>query len=85
MGEEPLTPDSLVLILLQSTEGWDPVSAFVALTTCHKMESLWEQQNHRPVPNSEARHPPQFAASNPAVEEEGPGWSTSTSTSDGRQ
>ncbi len=32
MGEQPLTPDSLVPIMLKSAEGWDQMAAFVALT-----------------------------------------------------
>ncbi len=39
MGELPLTPDSLVPIILKSAEGWDQMAAFVALTMRRKMES----------------------------------------------
>ncbi len=42
MGEPPLTPDSLVPIMLNSAEGWDQVAAFVALTMRRKMEIAWE-------------------------------------------
>ncbi len=38
MGERPLTPDSLIPIMLKSAEGWDQVAAFVAMTTRRKME-----------------------------------------------
>ncbi len=48
MGEEPLTPDSLVLIMLRSVEGWDHVAALVALTMRHKIELACERQR-RPV------------------------------------
>ncbi len=44
MGEPLLTPDSLVLIMLKSTERWDQVAAFVALTMCRKMEIAREWQ-----------------------------------------
>ncbi len=44
MGEPPLTPDSLVPIMLKSAEGWDQVAAFVALTMRRKMEIAWERQ-----------------------------------------
>ncbi len=37
-GEQPLTPNSLVPILLRSAEGWDQVASFVALTMHWKME-----------------------------------------------
>ncbi len=44
MGEPPLTPDSLVSIMLKSAEGWDLVAAFVAPTMRRKMEIAWERQ-----------------------------------------
>ncbi len=31
MGEQPLTPDSLVPIMLKSADRWDQVATFVAL------------------------------------------------------
>ncbi len=55
MGEEPLTPDSLVPIMLKSADSWDQVAAFVALTMCHKMEIVWEQQR-RPIATA-TQHP----------------------------
>ncbi len=47
-GEPPLTPDSLIPIMLKSAEGWDQVAAFVALIMCRKMEIAREQQG-RPI------------------------------------
>ncbi len=44
MGEEPLTPDFLVPIMLRSVEGWDQVTAFATMTMCRKMEYAWERQ-----------------------------------------
>ncbi len=44
MGEPPLTPDSLVPVMLKSAEGWDQVAAFVTLTMRHKMEIAQERQ-----------------------------------------
>ncbi len=44
MGKLPLTPDSLVQIMLKSTEGWDQVAAFVTLTMRHKMDIMRERQ-----------------------------------------
>ncbi len=44
MGEQPLTPDSLVLIMLKSADGWDQVAAFVTLTMRCKMEIVREWQ-----------------------------------------
>ncbi len=38
MGELPLTPDSLVPIMLISVEGWDHKASFVPLTIYHKTE-----------------------------------------------
>ncbi len=43
-GEQPLTPDSLVPIMLRSADGWDQEAAFVTLTMCHKMELAREWQ-----------------------------------------
>ncbi len=48
MGEQPITPDSLVPIMLKSTDGWDQMAAFVTLTMRHKMEIAWERQR-RPI------------------------------------
>ncbi len=48
MGEPPLMPDSLIPIMLKSTEGWDQVAAFVALTMRRKMEIAREWQG-RPI------------------------------------
>ncbi len=36
VDEQSLTPDSLVPIMLRSTDGWDQVAAFVTLTMRHK-------------------------------------------------
>ncbi len=47
MGEQPLTPDSLVPIILKSADVWDQVAAFVALTMCHKMEILAAAIQHQ--------------------------------------
>ncbi len=55
MGEQPITPDSLVPIMLKSTDGWDQVAAFVTLTTRRKMEIAWERQR-RPI--ATATQPP---------------------------
>ncbi len=38
MGEQHLTLDTLVLIILKSADEWDQVAAFVALTMYYKME-----------------------------------------------
>ncbi len=38
MSEEPLTPGSLVSIMVRSAKGWEQVAAFVILTMHHKME-----------------------------------------------
>ncbi len=61
IGEQPLTPDSLVLIMLKSTDGWDQVAAFVALTMHRKMEIAreWQRRPSRrhPAPNAGPRHP----------------------------
>ncbi len=83
MGEQPLTADSLVPIMLKNAEGWDQVAAFVALTMRRKMEIVWERQG-RPIAAT-TQHPmpdltitPVFATSNPAMEaEDDPGQSTS--------
>ncbi len=63
MGEQPLTLDSLVLIMQESTDGWGQVAAFVALTMCCKIEIVREQaaeatHSHcHPAPNARPRHP----------------------------
>ncbi len=62
IGEQPLTLDSLVLIMLESTDGWDQVVTFVALTMHHKMEEVrkwqrWSITAHT-APNARLRHPP---------------------------
>ncbi len=70
--------------MLKSTEGWDQVAAFVALTMRHKMEIARERQGRpiaaatqHPMPDL-AIPPPVFAFSNPATEaEDDPGQSTS--------
>ncbi len=83
MGEPPLTPDSLVPIMLKSTEGWDQVAAFVALTMRHKMEIAREWQGLSIAaatqhPMLGLAIPPVFAVSNQATEaEDDPGQSTS--------
>ncbi len=48
MGEQPLTPDSLVLIMLRNANGWDQVAAFVTLTVHRKMEIVRER-HRRPI------------------------------------
>ncbi len=48
MGEQPLTLDSLILIMLKSTDRWDHVATFVTLITLRKMEIVQEQQR-RPI------------------------------------
>ncbi len=85
MGEQTPTPDSLVLIMLKSTDRWDQVAAFVALTMHSKME-IAQKWQRRPIAAA-IQHPmldlvisplPVFAISNPATEkEDDPGWSTS--------
>ncbi len=84
MDEQPLTPNSLVTIMLKSAVGWDQVAAFVGLTMDRKIEIAWEFQR-RPI--AATQHPMKdlatsllvFAISNPATEEEedDPGWSHS--------
>ncbi len=54
-GEQPLTPDSLVLIMLKSADGWDQVATFVTLTMHHKMEIMWERQRRPIAPTTQ--HP----------------------------
>ncbi len=82
MGEQPLTPDSLVQIMLKSADGWDQAAAFVALTMCRKIEIVRERQRRAIAaatqhPMQDLAIPPVFAISNPATEEEedDPGWS----------
>ncbi len=72
----------LVPIMLKSTEGWDQVAAFVALTMRRKMEVAQEWQG-RPIAAAtqlsmpDLAIPPVFAISNPATEaEDDPGRST---------
>ncbi len=60
MGELPLTPDSLVPIMLKNAEGWDQVAVFVALTMHRKMEVAWEQQG-RPIAATTQRPMPHLA------------------------
>ncbi len=43
MGEQPLTSNSLVPIMLKSADRWDHVATFVALTMCRMMETAREQ------------------------------------------
>ncbi len=77
MGEESLTPHSLVPIMLRSSEGWDQLAAFVALTMSHKVKLAWERQR-RSI--TVAIQHPVFAVSNTALkEEDNTGWPTSTS------
>ncbi len=65
MGEKSLTPDSWVVIVLRSIEGWEQVAAFVALTLHHKMDLAGY-----PTTNGGSNHPPHvFAASYPAIKE----------------
>ncbi len=82
MGKSPLTPDSLVPIMLKSAEVWDQVATFVALTLRCKMEIVRERQG-RPIaattqhPMPDLAMPTVSAISNPATEaEDDPGWST---------
>ncbi len=59
--------------MLKSTDGWDQVAAFIALTMRHKMETAQATNSHRhPAPNARPRQPPppMFAVSNSATEEE---------------
>ncbi len=83
MGGQPLTLDSLVQIMLKSTDGWDQVATFAALTMLskiRKMEIGWER--HKQPIAAATQHPipdfssPLFAISNPALEgeEDDPGW-----------
>jgi len=55
MGEQPLTPDTMVPTLLRSEAGWDRIAAFVASVMRSKMESAWERQraaaHQRPMPD----------------------------------
>ncbi len=44
MGEQFLTQDSLIPIILKSSDGWDQVAAFVTLAMRCKMEIPWEWQ-----------------------------------------
>ncbi len=77
-GEQPLTPDSLVPIMLKTVNGWDQWAAFVSLTMRCKMEIAWEWQR-RPIaaatqqPIPDLTIPLMFAISNPAMEEDDPG------------
>ncbi len=41
-GEQPLTPDSLVPIMLKSTDGWEKMATLVALTMHRKIEIALE-------------------------------------------
>ncbi len=76
MGEQPLTLDCLVPIMLKSADGWDQVAAFVALTILRKMEIARERQR-RPIAAA-TQHP----MSHPAMEEEdNPGCATSETSS----
>ncbi len=56
MGKPPLTPDSLVPIMLKSAEKWDQVAAFVALTMRRKMEIAQERQRW-PIAVATTQHP----------------------------
>ncbi len=81
MGEPPLTPDSLVSIMLKSAEGWDQVAAFVALTMRRKMEIAWERPivatTQHPMPDLSIP-PTRFCRQQPSKEaEDDPGRSTS--------
>ncbi len=55
MGEQLLTQDSLVPIMLKSVDRWDQVAAFVALTMRCKMETVWDRQM-RPIATA-IQHP----------------------------
>ncbi len=86
MGEQPLTPDSLLSIILKSADGWDQVAAFLALTMRCKMEIAQERQR-RPIaaitqhPMLYLATPSMFAISNPAMEEEDDSGSSTSETS----
>ncbi len=83
-GEPPLTPDSLVPIMLKSAEGWDQVAAFVALTIRRKMVIVreWPIATTTQHPMPDLANPPVFAISNPATEaEDDPGRCTSETSS----
>ncbi len=75
MGEQPLTVDSLVLIMLKSADRWDQVATFVALTMHRKMKIALEW--HRRSVTAEQFPLLVFAISNLTMEEDNPGWSTS--------
>ena len=51
LGEEPLTPESLVPVMLRSSTGWDQVAAFVAAVLRKKMEAERERQRWRSTIN----------------------------------
>ncbi len=60
MGEQPLTPDSLVPIILKRVDGWDQVASFVTLTMHRKMEIAQEWQRRHIAATTQ--HPmPDFA------------------------
>ncbi len=63
MGEQPLTLDSLVLIMLKSADGSDQVAAFVALDNAPRdgdSTGVAEAAHSRrhPAPNAKPRTPP---------------------------
>ncbi len=87
MGEQLLTPDSSVPIMLKSADGWDQVAAFVTLIVHCKME-IGREWQRQPIatttqhPMLDLAIPPKLAISNPATkEEDDPGWSTSATSS----
>ncbi len=65
MGEQPLTPDRLVSIMLKNWDGWDQAPTFITLTMYHKMEIAWKRQRRPttattqyPMPDLVIHHPP---------------------------
>ncbi len=51
-GEQPLTPDSLISIMLKNANGWDQVAAFVASGAAKAANS------HHPMPDLAISPPP---------------------------
>jgi len=51
MGEEPITPESLIPVMLKSSTGWDQVAAFNAAILRKKMEGEWKWQTWKTTVN----------------------------------
>ncbi len=88
MGKPPLTPDSLVPIMLKSAEGWDQAGGRFCRSDNAPQDgdstgaAGTARSRRHPAPNDGPRHPPVFAVSNPAMEaEDDPGRSTSETRS----